>query len=196
MGKKAQNIMILVVVVIAVAIGSFFSGRAYFYKDAYLDGVVFADSSSYKRGRTEGYKAGYEYCDSLTEVLDSLRKTEMFNLNIIFEELADPKKYIKVSGTIQSRSMKDGIGSRKERFVKALIVNTASFARYNELAITARFKDKREKAIGDFNFKLPDVSLSDVLYPRKNLDFEIGGKDIPALAESVEFIVESAQGMD
>src|SRR5690242_17557658 len=116
--KKAQRIGIWIVALILVAIGSFFSGKAYFFREAYLEGVVFADSSSYKRGRNEGYKAGYEYCDSLTEVLDSLRKTEMFNLNIIFEELADPKKYIKISGTIESKNVKEGIGSRKVRFVK------------------------------------------------------------------------------
>lgn len=181
MGKTA----IWIGAILLTGVASFFSGKAFFYKDGYRDGVIFADSSSYKRGKVDGYREGYEYCDSITEDIDSLRSSEMFNLNIIFEELADPKKYIKITGTIVPR---EGVG--KGRYVKARIVNVSSFARYNELVVVARFKDKRDGVVREMNIPLPDV-----LYPRKSLNFEIR-EDIPELAESVDFILESAQGMD
>jgi hypothetical protein len=185
---KVQTKVIWVSAIILVGIASFFSGKTLYYKDGYRDGVIFADSSSYKRGKTEGYKEGYEYCDSIAEDLDRLRTSEMFNLNIIFEELADPKAYIKASGTIETR---EGSPARSSKYVKVRITNSASFARYNDLVMIARFKDKREGVIGDFEIKSPYV-----LYPRKSLNFEIEQKDVPEHAESVDILIESAQGLD
>ncbi|MDZ4847115.1 MAG: hypothetical protein SH857_16400 [Chitinophagales bacterium] len=181
---------IWIAAIFVIGIVSFFSGKALYYKDGYRDGVIFADSSSFKRGKSEGFRDGYEYCDSITEDLDSLRKTEMFNLNIIFEEIADPKGNIEVSGELKYRDT-DGTVASKKRFVKARIVNAAAFARYNELVVIARFKDKRDGIISEMNIELPDI-----LYPRKSLNFEIPEKDVPELAESVDFILESAQGVD
>lgn len=184
MRRKYQSVIWFGALIVVGAL-SFFSGKTLYYKEGYRDGVIFADSSSYKRGKVDGYRDGYAYCDSITEDMDSLRATEMFNLNIIFEELADPKKYIEIEGTLEQ-----GAGIGKKRYVKARIKNTSSFARYSELIVVARFYDKRNAVIREINVALPDI-----LYPRKGILFEIK-EDVPDLAESVEFILESAQGMD
>lgn len=182
---------IWIAAIIVVAAASFFSGQVLFYKDGYRDGIIFADSSSYKRGKVEGYRDGYEYCDSITEDFERMRNSEMFNLNIIYEELAEPKEYIKLAGELSSKNLGNGTASSDLKIVKGHIQNTASFARYNELVVMAIFKDKQGKVLGQYNLKLPDV-----LYPRKGYNIEIGEKDVPALAESVELILDSAQGMD
>ncbi len=189
MKKKLQPIAWISIVLLA-SVASFFFSKSISYKNGYRDGVIFADSSSYKRGKTEGYRDGYEYCDSITEDLDRLRTSEMFNLNLIFEELADPKRYIKLSGELTYREA-GGVATSKKRYVKALLINSASFARYNELVVVAQFKDKRSAVLSEMNIKLLDIS-----YPRKSLNFEIGEKDVPELAESVELLLESAQGVD
>lgn len=175
-----------IALLLTIGVIAFFSGKLLYYKDGYRDGVIFADSSSYKRGKVDGYREGYEYCDSITEDIDSLRSTEMFNLNIILEELADPFKYIKVSGTVDIR---DNTG-RDSKYVKGRIVNTSSFARYNDLEVKAIFKDKREGIIREFSIALPDV-----LYPRKSMNFEIN-EGVPELTASVELVLTKAQGVD
>lgn len=190
MNKKPQIILIGIIIAFLVGFASFFTGKVFFYKDGYRDGVIFADSSSYKRGKYDGYKEGYEigyaYCDSISKDFDRLRTSEMFNLNIILEELADPKSNIRAMGTIERDEEKKGA-----KYVKGRLTNSASFARYNEVTITVRFKDSQEKLIEEKSIKLPDI-----LFPRKNRIFEIPSKDVPQTAETVEIIVESAQGMD
>lgn len=190
MNKKPQLVAIIFAAAVFVGLASFFTGKAFFYKDGYHDGVIFADSSSYKRGKTEGYKEGYEigyaYCDSISKDFDRLRTSEMFNLNIILEELADPKANIRVMGTIERDEEQKGA-----KYVKGRLTNSASFARYNEVTLKVRFKDKQEGVLEERSIKLPLI-----LFPRKSTSFEIPSKDVPESSETVEIFLENAQGMD
>ena len=185
--KRHVNTALWVSALVLVGAGSFFSGKVLYYNDGYLKGASLADSSFYKMGEKEGYNRGYEYCDSIAEDLERAKSSEQFNLNIIYEELGNPKEYIQVVGEMDSKT-DNGI---KIKYAKVRINNNAAFARYNEVVIKAVFKDKAGTVIGSYMMDVPDV-----LYPRKSVQIEIPSKEVPALTESVELEVQTAQGMD
>ncbi len=180
--------VLIYIAIASVVIFSFFLGRKFHFRSGFNAGALFADTSGYKQGYNIGFAEGYELRDSIAKKEIALRAADVFNLNIIYEELGNPARYMELSCELIEKQ--PGRGS-SVKYAKCLIKSLASFARYDKIKIKAKFFDKRKSELKELTFVLPEV-----LYPGRSIIFEITGKDVPEFAESVEIKLESAHGIE
>ena len=188
MNETAKRAIWATAIIIA-SLTAFLTGKKIYYTRGFNAGAVFADTSGYK----QGYRLGFELCYQLR---DSIAKTETsneenLNLNIIYEELGNPEKFISITGEVAERNLGGKTSASWVKYARGKIESSASFARYKDISITAKFFDKRNASIGKATVTIPEI-----LYPGRVLIFVISEKEVPEFTETVQFELENAHGMD
>ena len=173
---------------VVVAIVSFVAGMFIFRQIGYNEGIRFAVTSGSKQAYSLGFEMGYELRDSIAIREKELRDANLFNLNIIEQEAANPKDHIIATGeTFEKQADKAGL----KKFVNIRINSAAQFARYKEMDFSVKFLGLRNAQIGEI-----EISPSDILYPGRTVEYEIFWKDVPEFTQTIEVRLIKATGMD
>ena len=182
-----KNIFWISAVLICSAV-SFVISLLIFRKMGFDEGVRFAVASGSRQGYSLGFEMGYQLRDSIAEREIALRAADQFNLSIIEGEYDNPKTKIVITAEVMTREASTG---DREKYVRGLIISSAQFARYKEIKVHVKFLDKRNSVLAE-----EDISLNDILYPGRNVTFEIPPKEVPEFTESAEITLLSALGVD